>query len=207
MVVGLRKDIEILLWIAVLQMRVVVDQRDRRIVARHLFYQLSNNAQISSIWHSPNNHLHLSLQEHPAKSGDGFGLAASGGAFDEGQSIFCAFRQRLVLFLIKICLPGEVHLPLWFHFVCDSFEVVDDVRALVKFLALVLILVEWVNALIGAKGGVRFSQVETYAVFDSSPAEKNIKAYHQLPLLPVSGKIEVISFQLQHCRTLIIAEL
>jgi hypothetical protein len=59
----------------------------------------------------PNNHLHLSLQEHPAKSDDGFGLAASWGAFDEGRSILCAFRQCLVLFLIEICLPGEVHPP------------------------------------------------------------------------------------------------
>jgi hypothetical protein len=90
----------------------------------------------------PSNHLHLSLEEYPAKSGDGFGLAASGGAFDEGQSILCAFRQCLVLFLIEICLPGEFHPSLRFHFVCDSFEILDDVRAFVKFLALVLILVE-----------------------------------------------------------------
>jgi hypothetical protein len=47
-------------------------------------------------------------------------------------------------------------------------------RALIKILTLVLVLIERVDVLVGFEGGVGPSEVEANSVLDAAPAEEDI---------------------------------
>jgi hypothetical protein len=71
-------------------------------------------------------------------------------------------------------LEGEVDDCRIFNLVCLLLKVLNDMRALIKILTLVLVLIERVDVLVGFEGGVGPSEVEANSVLDAAPAEEDI---------------------------------